>query len=241
MPSSNVYLLNARHIDTQFRTIERVGQGVSRVNGDAESCKKSSKVSSEQAEGGGGHHWCGPLNTNVRQGGPYNKYCDGACFLAPPFPPPLPISAPSSSSTLIKNSYILISRGCVVPRVATDAPGFSSPFLLRVFAIRRKRKKRESEATREQTFRPSLRWTEAFSKRSTRLVACWSRSSRSRTRDIEVSDLTVRSILGHVPAYSTVKLLEDHVTSGSLNVSGQTVIKFRRHMYLAILMFNTLV
>lgn len=89
----------------------------------------------------GGRHWCGPLNANVRQGGPYNKYCDGACFLAPPFPPPLPISAPSSSSTLIKNSYILISRGCVVPRVATHVPRLFHRSLCRVSAICRKKLK----------------------------------------------------------------------------------------------------
>jgi len=58
--------------------------------------------------------------------GPYNKYRDGTCFLAPPFPPPHLIPAPSSSSTLIKNSYILISRGCGVPRVAPEF-SLSSP------------------------------------------------------------------------------------------------------------------
>lgn len=71
-------------------------------------------------------HWCGPLNTNVRQGSRIINIAMVRVSLPPPFPSPPSISAPSSSSTLIKNSYILISRGCVVPHiVAIDVPGFS--------------------------------------------------------------------------------------------------------------------
>lgn len=146
-----------------------------------------------------------PVKYECPAGVPYNKYRDGACFLAPPFPPPPPITAPSSSSTLIKNSYILISRGCVVPRiVAIDVLKFScrcsrreNPTLTKCQDIIFK----YSNLSRHYTlpyYNYSLPWIIAKIFPEDKIEE-HELVSQSRARGIRMLDLIVWSILEHVP------------------------------------------
>lgn len=166
--------------------------------------RRAARYSPRHIEGEGWAVTTGrPVKYECPAGVPYNKYRDGACFLAPPFPPPPPITAPSSSSTLIKNSYILISRGCVVSRiVAIDVLEFS---------CRRSRRENPVLAKNQDiifkyfnistsilyTF-ISLNHCEDLSRRYNRIEG-HGLVSQSRARGIRMLDLTVWSILKHVP------------------------------------------